>query len=178
MHYNYIVSSTSIDDAQAAIEAGADVVGADDLIKIIQGGEINFDRAIATPEMMVQVSKIGKILGPKGLMPNPKLGTVTKEIAKAVKSAKSGAVQFRCDKTGIIHAGIGKISFNNDSLFENIKAFMLAIGDAKPEGFKGQYIKTVHVSSTMGPSLPIEVSSVDPSSPKFFVDPAKLKRKI
>jgi len=110
-------------------------------------------------------------------MPNPKLGTVTKEVSKAVKAAKQGSVQFRVDKSGIIHAGIGKISFSNESLMENIKAFMLAISDAKPENYKGKYINAVHLSSTMGPGIPIELSSVDPKSSKFFLDPVKFMNK-
>jgi large subunit ribosomal protein L1 len=110
-------------------------------------------------------------------MPNPKMGTVTKEVIKAVKAAKQGSVQYKVDKTGIIHAGLGKISFTNEALMENMKAFMLSIGDQKPENYKGKYIETVHICSTMGPGIPIEVASVDPSSPKFFIDPALLKLK-
>lgn len=111
-------------------------------------------------------------------MPNPKLGTVTKDVAKAVRAAKEGSVKFRVDKKGYIHAGIAKISFANNGILENIKAIMVAIGDAKPEGFKGKFVEKVHVASTMGPGIPIELSSIDPSSPKFFIDPSKLKKTL
>lgn len=163
-------------DAQSALDAGADVVGAEDLIARIQGGDIPFDRVLATPDVMQMVSKIGKILGPRGLMPNPKLGTVTKDISKAVKAAKAGNVQFRVDKQGIVQAGVGKSSFSKEALLDNIRSFMLAISDSKPEGFKGKYISAVHIGSTMGPGLQIDVANVDPSSPKFMLDPTLLSK--
>ena len=160
-------------DAQAAVDAGADIVGSDDLIRLIQGGKIDFQRCIATPDLMSSVSKIGKILGPRGLMPNPKLGTVTREVAKAIKEAKAGSVQFKVERKGIIMAGIGKASFTDEMILENLKSFMVAITDSKPEGFKGKYLKRVHMSSTMGPGLEIDLSSVDPSNSKFMIDPSK-----
>ena len=144
--------------AQEALDAGADVVGADDLAERIQGGELNFDRIIATPDMMSVVGKLGKVLGPRGLMPNPKLGTVTPQVAEAVRSAKAGQVQFRVEKAGIVHAGVGKASFTEEQLAENVKAFVDAIIKAKPSGAKGQYLKKASVSSTMGPGLRINVS--------------------
>jgi len=163
--------------AQAALEAGADVVGAEELIANVQAGIINFDTVIATPEMMPKLGKIGKILGPRGMMPAPKLGSVTNDVAKAIKAAKAGAVQFRVEKKGIIHAGIGKLSFSDEALIENVKAFMIAVNDVKPENFKGKYLKQVHLSSTMGPGFHIELSSVDPTNPKFMIDPAILTKK-
>ena len=156
-------------DASAALEAGADIVGDSDLIARVQGGEILFDTAIATPEMMAQVSKIGKILGPRGLMPNPKLGTVTKDVAKAVKSAKAGTVQFRVDKQGFVHAGIGKVSFPKENLLENFRSFMMAISDCKPEGLKTKYILGGRLATTFLKSVPVETSSIDPSSPRFML---------
>jgi len=156
-------------DASAALEAGADIVGDSDLIARVQGGEVLFDTAIATPEMMVQVSKIGKILGPRGLMPNPKLGTVTKDVAKAVKSAKAGTVQFRVDKQGFVHAGIGKVSFPKENLLENFRSFMMAISDCKPEGLKTKYILGGRLATTFLKSVPVETSSIDPSSPRFML---------
>ena len=156
-------------DAQAALAAGAEVVGAEDLVKAIMDGEINFDRVIATPEMMPLISKIGKILGPKGLMPNPKMGTVTKDILKAVRTVKAGSVQFKVDKTAIVHAGIGKLNFSDDHLIENIRSFMLALGDTRPEGFKSKYIVSCSVSSTMGPGIKLDVANLDPTSPKFMM---------
>jgi large subunit ribosomal protein L1 len=161
-------------DAQAAIEAGADVVGSEDLVERVQKGEIPFDTVIATPEMMSIVGKIGRILGPRGLMPNPKMGSVTKDVAKAIKAAKAGAVQFRVEKAGIVQAGIGKVSFKSEDLLDNIRSFMVAITDSKPEGLKGKYIKSVHISSTMGPGITIETANVDPSSAKFMLDPKKM----
>ena len=146
--------------ADEAREAGADIVGADDLAAQIQEGKINFDRCIATPDMMPVVGRLGKILGPRGMMPNPKVGTVTPDVAGAVKAAKGGAVEFRVEKAGILHAGVGKASFTNDALVENIKAFTDAVSKAKPSGAKGTYIKKVAVSSTMGPGLHIDPSSV------------------
>ena len=146
--------------ADEARAAGADIVGADDLAAEIQEGKINFDRCIATPDMMPVVGRLGKILGPRGMMPNPKVGTVTPDVAGAVKAAKGGAVEFRVEKAGILHAGVGKASFTNDALIENIKAFTDAVSKAKPSGAKGTYIKKVAVSSTMGPGLHVDPSSV------------------
>ena len=146
--------------ADEAREAGADIVGADDLAEQIQSGKIDFDRCIATPDMMPVVGRLGKILGPRGMMPNPKVGTVTPDVAGAVKAAKGGAVEFRVEKAGILHAGVGKASFTNDALIENIKAFTDAVSKAKPSGAKGTYIKKVAVSSTMGPGVHVDPSSV------------------
>ncbi len=146
--------------ADEARAAGADIVGADDLAAEIQEGKINFDRCIATPDMMPVVGRLGKILGPRGMMPNPKVGTVTPDVAGAVKAAKGGAVEFRVEKAGILHAGVGKASFTNEALLENIKVFADAVNKAKPAGAKGTYIKKVAVSSTMGPGLHIDPSSV------------------
>ncbi|MBU0799066.1 MAG: 50S ribosomal protein L1 [Alphaproteobacteria bacterium] len=148
------------DKAEEALAAGADIVGADDLAEKIQAGEMNFDRVIATPDMMAVVGKLGRVLGPRGLMPNPKLGTVTPNVADAVKAAKGGQVEFRVEKAGIIHAGIGKISFSEEALLENLKAFVGAVSRAKPAGSKGTYIKKVSLSSTMGPGVKLEVSSL------------------
>ncbi len=150
--------------AEEATKAGADVVGTDDLAGRIQAGEIEFDRCIATPDMMPVVGKLGKILGPRGLMPNPKLGTVTNDIAEAVQAAKGGQVEFRAEKAGIVHAGVGKASFSETALAENIKAFARAISKAKPSGAKGTYIKRVSVSSTMGPGVKLDVSSLATSA--------------
>jgi len=158
-------------DAQQASDAGADVVGAEDLVKRLQDGDIPFDTLIATPEMMPIVSRVGRILGPRGLMPNPKMGTVTKDVAKAVKTAKAGAVQFRVEKKGIVQAGIGKVSFSEQQLLDNVRAFMVAVSDCKPEGLKGKYVLGVHLASTMGPGIKIDVASVDPTSPRFMIDP-------
>ncbi len=146
--------------AQEAIDAGADVVGGDDLADKIAKGDIDFERCIATPDMMGVVGKVGKILGPKGLMPNPKLGSVTMNVAEAVKAAKSGQVEFRVEKAGIIHAGIGKASFDEKSLAENIVAFVDAVNKAKPSGAKGTYLKKMSISSTMGAGVKVDVSSV------------------
>ncbi len=146
--------------ADEAREAGADIVGADDLAAQIMEGKIDFDRCIATPDMMPVVGRLGKILGPRGMMPNPKVGTVTPDVAGAVKAAKGGAVEFRVEKAGILHAGVGKASFSEDQLIENIKAFADAVNKAKPTGAKGTYIKKVAVSSTMGPGLHVDPSSV------------------
>ena len=142
--------------ADEAREAGADVVGAEDLMESIQGGTIDFDRVIATPDMMGIVGRLGKVLGPKGLMPNPKLGTVTPNIAEAVKAAKGGQVEFRVEKAGIIHSGIGKASFTEADLRRNFDAFVDAIVKAKPTGAKGKYVKKVALSSTMGPGIKID----------------------
>lgn len=146
------------DKADAATAAGADLVGADDLAEKIQAGEMNFDRVIATPDMMGVVGKLGKVLGPRGLMPNPKLGTVTPDVETAVKNAKAGEVQFRAEKAGIVHAGIGKASFSEQQLNENVRAFLGAILKAKPTGVKGAYMKKISLSSTMGPGVKVTVS--------------------
>ena len=148
------------DRAKEAEAAGADIVGAEDLAEKIQAGEMNFDRCIATPDMMVLVGRLGKVLGPRGLMPNPKLGTVTANVAEAVKAAKGGQVEFRAEKAGIVHAGVGKASFEAGKLAENIRAFVGAINRAKPSGAKGTYIKKVSLSSTMGPGLKVELSTL------------------
>lgn len=146
--------------ADEARDAGADVVGAEDLAERVQGGEFGFDRCIATPDMMGLVGRLGKILGPRGLMPNPKLGTVTMDVRGAVQAAKSGQVEFRAEKAGIVHAGIGKASFEDDKLLENIRAFVDAIQKAKPSGAKGTYVQKVSLSSTMGPGVRVDVASV------------------
>ena len=146
--------------AQEALDAGADVVGTEDLAEKIQAGDIEFDRCIATPDMMALVGRLGKILGPRGLMPNPKLGTVTMDVKGAVNAAKSGQVEFRAEKAGIVHAGIGKASFDKDKLVENIRAFVDAIQKAKPTGAKGTYVKKAAISSTMGPGIRVDVSSL------------------
>ncbi|WP_029007690.1 50S ribosomal protein L1 [Azospirillum halopraeferens] len=146
--------------ADEALAAGADIVGAEDLAEKIQAGEMNFDRCIASPDMMGVVGKLGKILGPRGLMPNPKLGTVTPNVADAVKAAKAGAVEFRAEKTGIVHAGVGKASFSEEALAQNIHAFVDAITKAKPSGAKGTYIEKVSLSSTMGPGLKLDIPSL------------------
>jgi large subunit ribosomal protein L1 len=146
--------------AKEAERAGADIVGAEDLVEKVQGGTIEFDRCIATPDMMALVGRLGKVLGPRGLMPNPKLGTVTADVTAAVKAAKGGQVEFRAEKAGIIHAGIGKASFSEDALVENVKAFVGAINRAKPSGAKGTYLKKVSLSSTMGPGVKLDVSNL------------------
>jgi large subunit ribosomal protein L1 len=148
------------DKAEEATAAGADVVGAEDLAEKVQEGQIDFERVIATPDMMPVVGRLGKVLGPKGLMPNPKVGTVTQDVAEAVKAAKGGQVQFRAEKAGIIHAGIGKISFSEDALEANARAFVKAINQAKPSGVKGSYIKKVSLTSTMGPGLPLDIAEL------------------
>ena len=146
--------------ADEARNAGADVVGAEDLVEQVQAGNLNFDRVIATPDMMPLVGRLGKILGPRNLMPNPKVGTVTPDVAGAVKAAKGGAVEFRVEKAGIIHGGVGKVSFTEEALLENIRAFADAVQKAKPAGAKGTYVKRVSVSSTMGPGVHVDPSSV------------------
>ncbi len=146
--------------AEEARKAGADIVGDEDLAEKIQGGEINFDRCIATPDMMVLLGKLARVLGPRGLMPNPKLGTVTLDVAEAVKAAKGGQVEYRAEKAGIVHAGIGKASFSVEDIEKNLRSFIDAIMKAKPTGIKGSYMKKVSLSSTMGPSVSIEIADL------------------
>ena len=148
-------------DAKAAeaTAAGADIVGAEDLVERIQGGFMDFDRVIATPDMMALVGRLGKVLGPRGLMPNPRVGTVTPNVGQAVKDAKGGAIEFRTEKTGIIHAGIGKASFTEEQLLVNVKALVDALNKAKPSGAKGVYIKKISLSSTMGPGFKVDTAS-------------------
>jgi large subunit ribosomal protein L1 len=148
------------DKADEARAAGADIVGAEDLVEQIQGGNIDFDRCIATPDLMPLVGRLGKILGPRGLMPNPKVGTVTNDVAGAVRATKGGAVEFRVEKAGIIHAGVGKASFPADALIENIRALADAVQRAKPTGAKGTYMQRVAVSSTMGPGVRVDPASL------------------
>ena len=145
--------------AEEARKAGADIVGAEDLMEQIMAGKIDFDRCIATPDMMPLVGRLGKILGPRNLMPNPKVGTVTPDVAGAVKAAKGGAVEYRVEKAGILHAGVGKVSFSDEALLQNIKAFTDAVLKSKPAGAKGTYVKRVALSSTMGPGVHIEPAS-------------------
>ena len=145
--------------AEEAQAAGADIVGAEDLMETIQGGTIEFDRCIATPDMMPVVGRLGKILGPRNLMPNPKVGTVTMDVAQAVKDAKGGQVQFRAEKGGVVHAGVGKVSFDEAKLVENIRAFISAVSKAKPAGAKGTYMKRISLSSTMGPGVTVDVAA-------------------
>lgn len=148
------------DKAEEAKAAGADIVGAEDLFEIVNGGKIDFDRCIATPDMMPLVGRLGKVLGPRGMMPNPKVGTVTADVTAAVKASKGGAVEFRVEKAGIIHAGVGKASFDAKALEENIKAFADAVTKAKPAGSKGEYVKRVAISSTMGAGVKIDPATV------------------
>ena len=145
--------------ADEATAAGADIVGAEDLMATIQSGKIEFDRCIATPDMMPIVGRLGKILGPRNLMPNPKVGTVTMDVAQAVESAKGGQVQFKAEKAGVVHAGIGKVSFDAEKLAQNVRAFVDAVAKAKPSGAKGSYMKKVSLSSTMGPGVSVDVTS-------------------
>ncbi|MEL7467638.1 MAG: 50S ribosomal protein L1 [Paracoccaceae bacterium] len=147
--------------ADEAKEAGADIVGAEDLMETIQGGTIDFDRCIATPDMMPIVGRLGKVLGPRNLMPNPKVGTVTMDVATAVQNAKGGEVQFKVEKAGVIHAGVGKASFDESKIAENVKALIDAVQKAKPSGAKGTYMKKVSISSTMGPGISISVESLN-----------------
>lgn len=147
------------DKADEAKKAGADIVGAEELAEDVQKGKIDFDRCIATPDMMPLVGRLGKVLGPRNLMPNPKVGTVTADVEAAVKGAKGGAVEFRVEKAGVIHAGVGKASFSEDALVQNIKAFLDAVFKAKPSGAKGTYVKKIAICSTMGPGVKIEPSS-------------------
>ena len=144
--------------ADEAKEAGADIVGAEDLMETVQGGTIDFDRCIATPDMMPIVGRLGKVLGPRNLMPNPKVGTVTMDVAQAVKDAKGGEVQFRAEKKGVVHAGIGKASFDEKALVENLRAFVDAVAKAKPSGAKGTYLRQVSLTSTMGPGVTVDVA--------------------
>ncbi len=146
--------------ADEARAAGADIVGADDLVEKIQAGEMDFDRVIATPDMMPLVGRVARVLGPKGMMPNPKVGTVTMDVTKAVSDAKGGAVEFRVEKAGVIHAGVGKASFSEDKLAENVTAFLAAIQKARPTGAKGVFVKKISLTSTMGPSVRIASSEV------------------
>jgi len=150
--------------ADEAKEAGADIVGAEDLMETIQGGTIEFDRCIATPDMMPVVGRLGKILGPRNLMPNPKVGTVTMDVADAVKNAKGGEVQFKVEKAGVVHAGVGKASFDEAKLVENVRAFVGAVAKAKPAGAKGAYMKKIALSSTMGPGVSVDVSDATEQS--------------
>ena len=149
--------------ADEAKAAGADIVGAEDLMETIQSGKIEFDRCIATPDMMPLVGRLGKILGPRNLMPNPKVGTVTMDVKSAVEAAKGGEVQFKAEKAGVVHAGIGKVSFDADKLAVNLRAFVDAVSRAKPSGAKGTYMKKVSISSTMGPGVSVDVSSATAS---------------
>ena len=148
------------DNADKALAAGADKVGAEDLMEDMQAGNLNYDRVIATPDMMGVVGRLGKVLGPKGLMPNPKLGTVTPNVEQAVKDAKSGQIEFRVEKLGIIHAGIGKMSFTDDAIKANFDALVDAVVKAKPSGAKGKYVRKVSLSSSMGPGLKIDTADV------------------
>ena len=147
-------------NAEAATAAGAEVVGAEDLAERIQGGFMEFDRVIASPDMMAVVGRLGKVLGPRGLMPNPKVGTVTPNVAQAVKDAKGGAVEFRVEKAGVVHAGIGKASFTDEALLANVKALLEALNRAKPSGAKGTYVKRISLSSTMGPGVKVDAASI------------------
>ena len=153
-------------DAKAAeaTAAGADIVGAEDLVERINGGFMDFDRVIATPDMMALVGRLGKVLGPRGLMPNPRVGTVTPNVGQAVKDAKGGAVEFRAEKSGIVHAGIGKASFTEDALLANVRALIDALNKAKPSGAKGTYVKRVSLSSTMGPGVKVDTGSFGPAA--------------
>jgi large subunit ribosomal protein L1 len=153
-----IAKDAKADEARAA---GAEVVGAEDLVERIQGGFMEFDRVIATPDMMALVGRLGKVLGPRGLMPNPRVGTVTPNVGQAVKDAKGGSIEFRAEKAGIIHAGIGKASFTEEALAANVKALLDALNRAKPSGAKGTYVKRVSLSSTMGPGFKVEPASID-----------------
>jgi large subunit ribosomal protein L1 len=147
--------------ADEAKAAGADIVGAEDLLEIIQGGKIEFDRCIATPDLMPLVGRLGKILGPRNLMPNPKVGTVTMDVKTAVAAAKGGEVQFKVEKAGVIHAGIGKVSFSDEKLAENVRAFVEAVTKARPTGAKGAYVRKVSLSSTMGPGVSVDIASAN-----------------
>lgn len=150
--------------AEEAEKAGADIVGAEDLMETIQNGKIDFDRCIATPDMMPIVGRLGKVLGPRNLMPNPKVGTVTMDVAEAVKAAKGGEVQFKAEKAGVVHAGVGKASFDEAKLVENIRAFVNAVSRARPAGAKGTYMKKISLSSTMGPGVNVDIGSANSNS--------------
>jgi large subunit ribosomal protein L1 len=150
--------------ADEAKKAGADIVGAEDLAEQVQKGEINFDRCIATPDMMGVVGRLGKVLGPRGMMPNPKVGTVTMDVTQAIKDAKGGAVEYRVEKAGIVQAGIGKASFSEDAIVQNVKAFVDSVVKAKPTGAKGAYMKKISISSTMGPGVKVALPSVGAAS--------------
>jgi large subunit ribosomal protein L1 len=150
--------------AEEATAAGADIVGAEDLLEAVQGGRMDFDRVIATPDMMALVGRLGKVLGPRGLMPNPKVGTVTMNIKQAVEDSKGGAVEFRVEKSGIIHAGIGKASFSEAALIENARALVDALMKAKPTGAKGTYVRRVSLSSTMGPGVKVDTATAMPTA--------------
>jgi large subunit ribosomal protein L1 len=156
--------------ADEARAAGADVVGAEDLVEQVNGGNINFDRCIATPDLMPLVGRLGKVLGPRGMMPNPKVGTVTMDVTGAVRASKGGAVEFRVEKAGIVHAGVGKASFPAEKLAENIRAFADAVQKAKPTGAKGQYVNRIAISSTMGPGVKIELASVTVNPAAMLTD--------
>lgn len=145
--------------ADEALAAGADIVGAEDLMEIVQSGKIEFDRCIATPDMMPIVGRLGKVLGPRNLMPNPKVGTVTMDVKEAVEAAKGGQVQFKAEKGGVVHAGIGKVSFDEAKLVENVRAFVSAVAKAKPSGTKGTYLKKINLSSTMGPGVSVAIDN-------------------
>ncbi|HAT87199.1 50S ribosomal protein L1 [Cohaesibacter gelatinilyticus] len=149
------------DKAEEAKAAGAEIVGAEDLLAVVQGGTIDFDRCIASPDMMPLVGRLGKVLGPRGMMPNPKVGTVTPDVAGAVKAAKGGSVEFRVEKAGIIHGGVGKVSFEEAALVDNVKAFIAAVTKAKPSGAKGTYMERMSLSSTMGPGVRVDLASID-----------------
>ncbi|MBI3675593.1 MAG: 50S ribosomal protein L1 [Proteobacteria bacterium] len=150
--------------AEEAKKAGADIVGAEDLFEVVNKGEINFDRCIATPDMMGLVGRLGKVLGPRGMMPNPKVGTVTMDVTNAIKDAKGGAVEFRVEKAGIVQAGVGKASFSEDAIVQNVRAFVDSVMKARPSGTKGTYMKKISLSSTMGPGVKIALSSVGAAS--------------
>ena len=147
--------------AEEAKAAGADIVGAEELVQEVQGGKIDFDRCIATPDMMPLVGRLGKVLGPRGMMPNPKVGTVTPDVKQAIKDSKGGSVEFRVEKAGIIHGGVGKVSFEESAILENVKAFVSAVSKAKPSGAKGTYMKKMSLSSTMGPGVRVDLASVE-----------------
>jgi large subunit ribosomal protein L1 len=157
------------EDAVAAKEAGADLVGVDEIIDAILKGTIAFDRCIATPEVMPKLGKVARVLGPRGLMPNPKLGTVTKDVAKMVGELKGGMVQFRTEKAGIVHAGIGKATFSHTALEENVRAFMVALAALKPEAVKGAYFKAAHLTSTMGKGYKLDTANIDPGNSRFML---------
>jgi large subunit ribosomal protein L1 len=157
--------------AEEAKAAGATIVGAEELVDAIAGGQLNFSKTIATPDVMPLIGKVARILGPRGLMPNPKLGTVTNDVGAAVKAALKGQVEFRCEKRGIVSAGIGKVSFDDDALKDNLRALMVALGDSKPEGLKGVYLRHATLASTMGRGIPVDIATLDPANGRFMRDP-------